>query len=337
MNKNLMLVLKLVVFAAILWVVGSQIYGQWGEIRTKPIHVNWWFVPLAATGFAGVMLTSGTVWNWMARCMGDRHPRVPLLGAYVFSQIGKYVPGKVVLLLMRVERTGRIGMTPQICVLSTLLENLFYMISGALVAGITTVLYARQSLGLYAHDHPVYLALLAVAIIPLAAILHPRVFYKIVNRMLKKFGRPPVDEAHQLGIGTLALSVLLFVPCWLFGGLSLWACLRCVGVPAEDIFMIILPGTFAASVIGGMAIGVAPGGLGPREAIQVALLSAVMAKSHTGDIVLAVGLQRLSQVLVEVTLGMAGAALTGARTTQPIAPSPETAPPDEPGSGAAGV
>jgi len=39
----------------------------------------------------------------------------------------------VFLLLMRIERTGRLGMPARVCTLSTLLETALYMISGAIV------------------------------------------------------------------------------------------------------------------------------------------------------------------------------------------------------------
>jgi uncharacterized membrane protein YbhN (UPF0104 family) len=120
-----------------------------------------------------------------------------------------------------------------------------------------------------------------------------------------------------LGIGVLGISVLLFIPCWLFGGLSLWACLRCVGIPAEDILLTILPGTFAGSVIGGMAFGISPGGLGAREAIQLSLLQAVMLPKYSLLLAIAVGLQRLVQITAEAILGLAGAALTAQKRTRP--------------------
>src|SRR4051794_33560897 len=189
MKKTLVQILKFLILLTVLALVGRAIYAAWHDLGDKHVAIDWRFVPAALIGFCGVMLTSSLVWRWLATRMGDHSPLVPLLGAYTFSQMGKYIPGKVALLLMRINRAKRFGMTGSICTLSTLLENALYMISGGLVGvvGIWSVV---------AELNPRYRAIIWPATFAAVAILagacHPKIFYSLVGSLMKKMKRPPI-------------------------------------------------------------------------------------------------------------------------------------------------
>lgn len=321
MNKRVMLILKLLILAGVLGFIGYKIAAAWGDLAQKHVAVQWRYAPLSLAGFAGVMLTSGLVWRFLAWRMGDRSPTLPLLGAYTFSQMGKYVPGKVMLLLMRIERVGRFGMSGQTCTLSTLLENALYVISGGLAGLLALLLHAKQLMN---SDKAWVLPASAVATVVLVGLCHPKVFYGFVNVALKRMKKEPIPPAQQLGVVPLYASVLMFLPCWMFGGLALWASARCVTDQLPLASSIILMGAFALSVICGM-LSMLPGGLGIREGILILFLTwelePVLGKAHAAVLVLAaVVLQRLAQIAIEATLGLLGAALTAAgRGVRPAA------------------
>lgn len=311
MNKRWLLVLKILLLAAVLAVLGWKLASAWHEVSAA--RVDWRFSPVAVLGFMGSMITSALVWRWLVRRMtgaGEPLPTVPLLGAYTFSQMGKYIPGKVALLLMRIERSGRFGLDAATCTLSTLLENALYMISGGLtgivaIARITTELEPKYRPLVW----PVTLAALAL----LLAACHPAVFYGLVNRLLRKMKRPEVGAAQRLTMPVLALAVLAFIPCWLFGGVALWAsasCMHQVGILDSGWFA----GAFALSVIIGMA-SFLPAGIGIREAVLIAAVTIQFSAwmGHDQAFLLAsiaAALQRLFQIVAEIVLGVVGAALT---------------------------
>jgi uncharacterized membrane protein YbhN (UPF0104 family) len=152
------------------------------------------------------------------------------------------------------------------------------------------------------------------AIAVLVAVCHPRVFYGLVDRLLKAMKRPAVAEGERLGVGRVAVAVAGFLPCWGFGGLSMWAAARCVW-PVGLWECAWFAGAFALSVIIGMA-SFLPGGLGIREAVVVGALTIEMAPAvgHSKAVILATvaaALQRLFQIVAEVGLGVAGGAVTG--------------------------
>ncbi len=329
LTKRAILVIKVVVFVGVVAFVGRFVWKAWvawqqanaaaaqANVQVSLATIDWWYGILAVAGFIGVMLISGGTWRWLAWRMGDRSPMGRMVGAYTFSQMGKYIPGKVALLAMRVERASRFGMTTEICILSTLLENALYMVSGALV-GMFAVTHIAQALPanldlFRAAMWPVTIA----AVVVLATACHPRVFYTLVNALLKKMKKPPVPREERLGMGTLGMGVLLFVPCWACGAVALWASTCCLhAVPIWDCLWFI--GAFSLSVIIGM-LSFLPGGavirevvLGTAVTLQLSISGVPQAQAVLLGTLVAV-LQRFFQLAAELIVGIAGAVATRKR------------------------
>jgi uncharacterized membrane protein YbhN (UPF0104 family) len=314
MNKRLVFWFRLLVLLAVGVIVAWKLHDAWRGVQQKQLAIHWAWGLVAVGGFSGSMLTSALVWRFLARRMGDRSPALPLLASYTYSQMGKYIPGKVVLLLMRIERASRFGMAPATCTLSTLLENALYMISGGLVGMSAIVFIAREI------DNPQTRTLLwpvtILAVLLMIAACAPPVFYGIVNRLLRKMNKPEVPPSQRLPASTLALAVIAFFPCWIFGGIALWGSVQCVSpkpFPPLDCWW--FPGAYALSVIIGMA-SLLPGGTGIRDAVlgaAAAYLLEDLGVPHNNAVLLGIAvaiLQRIFQVLVEVALGLAGLFLT---------------------------
>jgi glycosyltransferase 2 family protein len=318
MNKRLVFWLKLVVLLVIAILVAWQLRKAWLKVDAIHLVIDWRWGIVAFAGFCGSMLTSSLVWRFLTRRMGDRSPTLPLLASYTYSQMGKYIPGKVVLLLMRIERTSRFGMSPGTCTLSTLLENALYMISGGIIGMLAIVRIADEVKPQY---RPLLWPVTLAAVAFLIAASSPPFFYGFVNRLLRKMKKPQISPGQRLSAPTLALAVIAFIPCWCFGGLAMWGSVRCIDLSAQAIPPVPLldcwwfAGAYALSVIIGMA-SLLPGGAGIREAALGAaatLQFVALGVPHPRAVFLGTAvaiLQRIFQVLVEVTLGLAGLLLT---------------------------
>ena len=336
MNKTLITLLKIAVMLIIAGLIAWTLHTSWNKVNWNQIQVDWTWGLLAILGFACSMLTSASVWRWLAFKMSPEQARgktLPLLASYTFSQMGKYIPGKVALLLMRIDRANRFGLSPGTTTLSTLLENALYIISGALV-GMSAIPAIAGSLD--PRIRPFLLPVCVAAILLLASGCSPPVFYRLVNRLLAKMKRPEVPREDWLSAPTLIAAVIAFIPVWLFGGLALWASAHCVhALPLQQSWW--FPGAFALSVIIGM-VSLLPRGAGVREAvlgaaaaIQFMAAGVPQANAVILGTVVAV-LQRIFQVIVEILLGSAGALITGI-AKPPILPN--GAPPAPTGSGRA--
>jgi glycosyltransferase 2 family protein len=317
-RKTVILVVKIVFMAVVLGWIGRAFFKAWQQVQAEHIAIDWRWAPVTIICFCGSILMAALVWLRLGRRMGDRSPTLPLLGAYAFSQMGKYVPGKVFLLLMRIQRSTRVGMRPQTCTLSTIVENALYMVSGGLV-GMTAIVHIVAGLeGDAAAFRPMIWPATIALVLALLAACYPPVFYTLVNRILRGMKKPEVPKAEQMGLGTFSLAIIGFLPCWLLGGLALWATTQCVhAVPIADAWW--FSGAFALSVIIGMA-SFLPGGAGIREAVIGAAVLMELRDSmpnHPKALVLAgivAILLRIFQLIAELMLGIVGGFLTTKRS-----------------------
>jgi hypothetical protein len=339
MKKTIIFWVKLLIMLVVLGGVSYALWKSWKKLDETHIAVHWAWGTLSVGAFCCSMLTSGIVWRWLSRRMErragltlTRGHSVPLVGAYTFSQLGKYFPGKVALLLMRIDRSKPFGMSAGICTLSTILENALYMISGALVG--TVAIFKVASVP-QMQPYRVFLwAVTAGGVAMLVVGCYPPIFYGLVNRLLMKMKKEPVERSAWLGLGTLVTGVLAFVPCWVFGGIALWGSSRAVhAVGMLDSWW--FAAAYALSVIIGMA-SVLPGGVGVRDVMLG--VAAMMQFQQAGvgyDEAAVYGaavavLQRLFQILAELIMGGAGATLTGgwrgAAVAKGVSRTPEARP-----------
>jgi uncharacterized membrane protein YbhN (UPF0104 family) len=307
-KKTGIFILKLVVMVAVFTFVGIKLTETWHKVGRHPVQIDWRYCALIPLAFVGIMATNSMTWLWLTRRMGDHSPVLPLLGAYTFSQIGKYAPGKVLLVLMRLERTHRAGMARETCLLSTLLENAMYTLSGGLVGSTALVVAAR--------DHPLYLVGCGLLMVGLLGVFHPRFFYWLINNALRSLGKGAIPPSRRFKLSHMIYAVVMFLPCWLFGGIALWAAVSCVH-HVSILHTVELIGVFALSVSLGM-FSLLPGGLGVREAVQAVFILPLVGSPEL--VVVVVALPRVCQILVELTLAVTGG-LINSRLTQNFSPT----------------
>ncbi len=310
---------KVIILAAILTVVGWNLHTAWREVGVAQlraaIDIDWRWALIPPLAFGGMLLTSATAWIWLLRQLESSGSLLHLYGAYFFSQMGKYVPGKITLLLMRLERSRRLGASSYAVTISTIMENATYLLCGAAVGVLVLLRFAASSGG------PRYLWLLLIAsasILVLLAAIHPAILYRFVNPILRKLGRSEIAADQQLSMRSLLISSIMMIPCWFFGGLALWATVRClVSVPVIHLWGLV--SAFALSVLVGV-VSFMPGGLGIRELVQGLFLLPIVRMSITSAdasdakvkllVTLAVMLQRVLQIAAEAGLGLIGGVLT---------------------------
>ena len=97
-------------------------------------------------------------------------------------------------------------------------------------------------------------------------------------------------------------SALLYLPLELLPGGSFWFCARgLVGVPARDLAY--YTGAFAVAWLAGLVAFYAPGGIGVREAVLVALLSS---RIGSADALVVAAVSRLVLIVTDVTFAGIG-------------------------------
>ena len=229
------------------------------------------------------------------------------LQAEMVSMLAKYLPGGVWTPAARAVALRRYaGVTDTPTVLASILVE-------AALSAISGVIVFVLSLAWVRDVKAPLLPLVGFALL-LAALLHPRIFRPLFNKILKPFG------AHDLQPlpFPLTLGLLLFYcGTWIIGGFAVYFMLRSVGAEVGLATIPFLGGVSAVGAIVAVLAVFAPSGIGAREASMYGLLLGVTTSGAALGVAL---INRLAITIVEaLLLAVAGALSRGRRPSYPAA------------------
>ena len=243
--------------------VALRVRSLWHGSHVELANVDW--LSLAGSFVLGVGGTAAGALIWLVILDGlGVTPRLRWAGLFFQAQLGKYIPGSVWQYAGRaaVARTNGIPVGP--VGVSLAVEFAASAVAAGAMAGFL--------LGWW-----------GVAILAAVAVF------------LVAGGRP---TRSRLPVAVTIRATLLYLPAWLMLGASFWLCARgLLAVPAHDVAIYI--GAFAVAWLAGLLAVYAPGGLGVREAVLVALLSSRIGAANALVVAAA---SRLILILVDVTL-----------------------------------
>jgi glycosyltransferase 2 family protein len=232
------------------------VVDQWGEIKDKGVHFHGaWLVPAALLLLAFYGL-SALAWDFILRFLGYRIGVVRAQVAWGQPLLARYVPGSVLYVLGRVLLSERAGVPRRTTIASIVYEQ---AISATAAVGIASYFVISHP---ELQGQPLRWAVLLV--VPAGiAVLHPRVFEPLADRVLRAFGREPLPAVMPLR-GVLAMLVY-FAAIWLVIGLGVYCVARSVtSIPFSDV--LIVGSAQAVGYVAALITLVAPAGLGIRDA-----------------------------------------------------------------------
>jgi hypothetical protein len=259
---------KTAILALVAWGVHTTLTDAYRQLRDAEWELRpVWMIAAGAIYLLG-MIPWGWYWHRVLVSLGQRPRLFETLRAYYIGHLGKYVPGKALVVIMRagMVRSDRVDWS--IAASSVFVETLTTMACGAMVAAVVLVVLYWSHWGLVA----VAVGLALVAGLPTL----PPVFRRIVTRV--GVGRRDPQWAEKLAglnywviwIGWVAAAV-----GWVAMGLSLWAALRSIGVSADILsgrVLLQLTAAAALSVVAGF-LSLIPGGLGVRDLVLMQLVA----------------------------------------------------------------
>ncbi|HQH50826.1 MAG TPA: hypothetical protein PKY01_00270 [Candidatus Hydrogenedentes bacterium] len=209
-------------------------------------------------------LTQFANWMFIAASFGVRMPWLESGNAYFYSRLGRYVPGKVALVLMRFKAYSShskraVSMAMGVDYVSSC--------AGACLVVLAGVVGAR---GLV----PPFVRYTALAFTPLFLLtLYPPILEPAVNFLFRKAGRPPLEQFPSFPI------MMCFVAAKCLGclihGLAFFLLLRALA-PIDFSYYFVTTGTFFAAGLIGMAAFFAPRGIGVTEGVLYLVLPAFL-------------------------------------------------------------
>ena len=257
-------------------------------------RVKWRWVGCAAVVYLLCLVPPALFFHQTLRQMGQKPRRIDSVSAHVLGHVGKYVPGKAMVVVLRVSAITGEHVRGAVATVAVFVETLVMMAVGGTLSGVLVL----------SLDMPMWIRLLAIGLAVCASVpTLPPLFQLVVDRVAKL----------KLGVGSgleqAKVTWMLMIRGWAWAslmwigiGVSFFLLLQAVpGVPNIISIHDFLLSTAAISLamVAGF-VSLLPGGAGVRELV----LSTVLAPRFGVVPALAAAvLARLTFLFVELSVG----------------------------------
>jgi uncharacterized membrane protein YbhN (UPF0104 family) len=309
-------VIKAIVAIVVLWAVGRHVARTWKDIRSQGVAIHCepgWLVGSGLFYIAGLAACG----RFYERILFDSATPVrlrPALRAYLISHLGKYVPGKAMVVVVRAGLVVPYGARASTAAFATFYETLVMMAAGGLIAA------AGFAVAPGSHDiafglpgwgsvrAPVYV-LAAFAGLGLGlgflVLVLPPVFSRLARMVSLPVPGVGPDALPRLSGRLLVRGLLWSSAGWILLGISQWAVVRAFdGAGAERLLALglgtVVVAAVALATLIGFVVAVLPGGLGVREGVLMSVLAPALGD---GASVIAALVLRLVWVVAELAVG----------------------------------
>jgi len=278
--------------AVIFFFLGRMLWENWIQVK----EASFAFEPFRFIGstllFSLCYFIQIGAWYLITVKLGIALSFSETLKTWFSSQLGKYLPGKVWLLLSRFYFYESKGKSKKAISVALYFETVTMVTAAALLFWASLFLFRGADAYRLGRESRGW----ELLFIPVFILLHPRILEKLFNRVLRWLGKDPV----VLSLSYRDVLWILFVclVSWMAGGIGFYLFVDSVfPVPAGSVLY--LMGALACSSVLGLIALFAPGGLGVREGVLVYLLTFTLPGSVA--VVLSI-LTRLWMTLIEIGL-----------------------------------
>ncbi len=285
--------LKWATLVLIVAMVGWAFFKALSDLQRHELH--WepaWLIVSGVLYLVGIG-PSALYWWWLLRSLGQPISLGSAVRAYYIGHLGKYVPGKAMVIVLRTALVRRPNVRTGVVALTVAYEGLTMMASGA----VTAIVLVAFTVG-----DPWDYALRVLVLLPAIVLTVPAVFNPLVQRVANRFRGTDAGPLPPFRTTTLLVGLALNGVGWVVLGGSLWAAVAAVS--EYDLALRTLAECTAfisiAAVVGFYTP--APGGLGAREGVLLLLLTPAIGNGPAGLVAL---LLRLAWIVSEVVVSMA--------------------------------
>jgi glycosyltransferase 2 family protein len=289
-------VVKSAVAIVVLWAVGRHVLHTYTDLRARSesLHFEPVWLAVAAVLYLAGLLACAVFYERILRCSQAPVALLPAWRAYVVSHLGKYVPGKAMVVVLRSGMVVPYGGRASTAAVATFYETLVMMGAGGLVAaagfaGATRTDMVELLLGGFGRiELPFYrvagLSSLALGLAFLVAVLPP-VFARVAGLVTLPIPGVGRDALPRITGRLLAQGLFWSSGGWILLGLSQLSVIRSFDpAGADKVAALGLAPVVIASValatVSGFVVAVLPGGLGVREGVLMSTLAPALGSDH---------------------------------------------------------
>lgn len=269
LRRTALLAARLIIITLVIYGIGRHVVNMSGDLDWSSLRIRWGWLVLSGALYFAAQLVLGVFYRLVIQDMGGRPEPGRAVCAYLVSQLGKYVPGKAMVIIIRAGMLRNRGVRASTAALATFFETPTSLGAGAAIAFI--VLASRFGEGVAGRS--MLLAVSGGLALLLGILMSPWVFRWILRLISLPF-REEGEEAPGVGVRTRLVLIPLMLVVWAFMGASAIACASAVSaapIPTEQ-WPLLLAAT-ALAMAAGFAVVVLPGGLGVREWVIMEVLA----------------------------------------------------------------
>jgi uncharacterized membrane protein YbhN (UPF0104 family) len=265
-KKWLLLIAKLAILGLLVWGVHRTLAEAYVKLHDKQLRLEPLWLIASGGLYLAAMVPSMLFWHRVLRVLGQEAGLFKTLRAYYIGHLGKYVPGKALVVVLRAGMVRGERVNVGVAAATVFVETLTMMASGSFIAAaLVAILY---------HEHWLYVAGAIVCMLAAGLPTLPPVFAYLARlTRIDRGAREAGVELNRIDYGTLLFGWIGTGIGWFVSGLSLWATLRGMGEtslnPIGDLPFLTM--IVSISVVAGF-ISMIPGGLGSRDLIMLQLL-----------------------------------------------------------------
>jgi uncharacterized membrane protein YbhN (UPF0104 family) len=209
-----------------------------------------------------VYVVQALTWRAILLKTGGELGRVTAVYVFFFGLLASYIPGRVWGPMGMISSASERGVPAYRSVTTTAFATGLNLVAAAVVALLTAV---NSSLGNWIW--------LIIAGLIVALFIFPHAIIRILNLLLEKLGRRPIDLA--LSRWEMLAVVVVYLGTWLSYGLALYFFAQAIQIVPESVTAVI--GANAASYLAGYLAFFTPAGLGVREVVLTEALQQAQA------------------------------------------------------------
>jgi hypothetical protein len=289
--------LKWSLFAAVILFVGLRGRQLWqqddGTLSGVTVQPGW--LVLSGAVYAVGWLPSVWFWRELMLRLGGRVGFADATRAYYCGHLGKYVPGKAMVLVIRSAMVKDRGTGVAVAAVTATVETLLMMGTGLAVAVALAPLLVTEAI---MQGWPAWIrqtavqpgvtAVLTLTVVLVSLPLLARLLTVIGVRMTPQSFREG-EQSVRISSGLVAKGLAAFIVSWACHGLSLGLTIQAVSPHALNLAdWPVWMGAVAAATAIGFAVLFAPGGVGVREGLLIEFLQVLPAVGPQQAVVAAV-------------------------------------------------
>lgn len=284
---------KLAVVALVFWFVQDTIREGLAELGKHPLSIRPGWLLLSGILYLAGLLPAALFWRRILHTLGQDAKLLETLRAYYIGHLGKYVPGKAMVVVLRTGLVRSHRVDTAVAAVSVFFETLAMMSVGAFwAAGILAFQYREHG----------FLCLVSIGLMAAAGVpIIPPVFRRLARLAGVGQSDPSIaSKIENLTWRSLFEGMAAMTVCWVMLGASLWAVLQAIQpepLPLLAPFSLYVASVSLAVVAGFLSL--IPGGAVVRELVLAQLIG-----RHFGSIAAVVGavLLRLAWLLAELVI-----------------------------------